>query len=176
MHDKAVPAIFQTIEIGESIPIKNGYTMQMVEANHRLECYGAMITHRKNKLKAEYADRSKNEIIEAKKNGRQINNEITTDLFAYSADTDIKILEMNPTLYECKNLILECTFLEDDELDSARKTQHTHINDILEREKFFQNDKLILSHFSTRYQKKEVVRILNEKLKNWQGPEIVLWI
>jgi len=61
--------------------------------------------------------------------------------------------------------VLECTFLDDKvTAESARDKGHVHLDEIIERAELFENEAILLTHFSARYRAQDVRRILANKL------------
>ena len=83
----------------------------------------------------------------------------------YATDTLAKVLDNEPSLYQAKVLILECTFLnEKKSLEDSRAGCHIHLDEIIERADLFKNDHIVLMHFSQIYKPAEVHQILKERL------------
>jgi ribonuclease Z len=65
-------------------------------------------------------------------------------------------------------LFLEVTFLLDGEQEMARKRGHTHLDDLLTFLKAqpdtLQNEHIVLKHFSMRYEKRLILKVLEQKL------------
>jgi len=49
-------------------------------------------------------------------------------------------------------------------VEDTRKWGHTHLDEIIEKASFFENEKISLIHVSARYSSKEAEAILTEKL------------
>ena len=87
----------------------------------------------------------------------------------YIGDTNELVFSINPELFEYKDIIVECTFLEEDDLGifiiitnviiiiiivtiaQADKTKHCHWLRLREIIKSHPSNNFILYHFSTRY-------------------------
>jgi ribonuclease Z len=67
-------------------------------------------------MKSEYKDLAKNEIINLRKNGVEISENVHLPLFAFLGDTTHKVFDMNPKLLSYPIIIIECTFLLDDHI------------------------------------------------------------
>ena len=60
---------------------------------------------------------------------------------------------------------MECTFIDDAvSKHDAERFGHTHIDDIVARADKFQNEAILLIHFSARYKAEEVRAALKAKL------------
>ena len=57
-------------------------------------------------------------------------------------------------------LLLECSFLLPEDKDRAREYAHIHLDDILERAHLFENEAIVLTHFSQRYRPEEIRQAL----------------
>jgi hypothetical protein len=64
-----------------------------------------------------------------------------------------------------KLLIMECTFVDDAvTVEDAVAFGHTHINQIIAHAERFQNDAILLTHFSARYKREDIMRNLHARL------------
>ncbi len=90
------------------------------------------------------------------------------------ADEIVKAVLENPVLFQAHVLMMECTYLglgdEGEETQKfAKERSHIHIKDIEDHIDLFQNQKLVLCHFSRRYKKNQIltrVAKLNETFGN----------
>jgi ribonuclease Z len=53
-------------------------------------------------------------------------------------------------------LLIECSFLAPEDRDRAREYEHLHLEDFLERAELFENEVIVLTHFSQRYRVEEI--------------------
>jgi ribonuclease Z len=82
--------------------------------------------------------------------------EKSRSIFFYTGDTDRRLLERNAAMYESEVLMIECSFLGERHRANAEKYQHIHIDDIADFAERFQNEMVILTHFSLRYSPREI--------------------
>ena len=76
---------------------------------------------------------------------------------AYATDTLSRVLETSHELFDSRVLILECTFLDGKRtVGEAQERWHLHFEEIRERAERFQNEALVLMHFSQAYSPDEV--------------------
>jgi ribonuclease Z len=74
-------------------------------------------------------------------------------------------------------LITEVTFFRPEHRkDRIHKFGHTHLDDIIERAERFQNELIILAHFSTRYHETEIRRSVERRLPAALKGRVHLWI
>ncbi|MCA9643579.1 MAG: MBL fold metallo-hydrolase, partial [Myxococcales bacterium] len=73
--------------------------------------------------------------------------------------------DTHPSLLETRVLIMECSFLDErKELSASRAGCHIHLDELLERAGEFNNEHLVLMHFSQIYRPEEVHQILERRL------------
>ena len=86
-------------------------------------------------------------------------------------------MDNNPDLFRAKILITEMSFFRaKHRRDKIHKFGHMHLDDFLERADRFENELLIVGHFSTRYHPDEVRRVLEQKLPPQLKQRVRLWI
>lgn len=130
--------------------------VEVFECDHAIPTISYGFSEIKQKLKEEYLGLQGKEIAKLKKEGVEITKEVVTKRFTYVCDTSIRVFDTNPQILEYPVIFIECTFLEDDELENAEKTQHIHWQQL---KPYVQNnpDKIfILFHFSQRYRDTEI--------------------
>ena len=86
-------------------------------------------------------------------------------LFAFSGDSTIEFVLKNELVQKTKVLFLECTYIDNKrDVARAREWGHTHLDEIIENFDYFQNEKLVLVHFSKRYHKNKIKKVLRKRL------------
>jgi ribonuclease BN (tRNA processing enzyme) len=75
-----------------------------------------------------------------------------------------------------KNIIIECSFITDDEIEHAISKKHNHWNYM--KKYVVENPQVnfILTHFSPRYKKKEIEDFFEKELQDNNINNVVLWI
>ncbi len=143
-----------------------GLTVKTFRSYHRVPCNGYAVFSRRNKLR----ELSSQDVGKLRGQGVTVTHEVEYPEIAFCGDTTIKVLEKEPWLLDTKVLVLECTGLdpEGEAMDRAStlRTGHIHLDDLVDfsREHQFNNAAIILTHFSARYNLKEICRAVDEKL------------
>ena len=131
---------------------------------HPVPSLGYQFLRRIEKLRPDYRHLPGAEIGRRRQAGDDIFDVTERLELAFATDTLAKVLDNNPELYQSKVLILECTFLDQRKsLVAARAGCHIHLDELIERADEFQNQHLVLMHFSQIYSPAEVVEILRER-------------
>ena len=150
----------------EEIPIQKNYFVRVVPSYHRVPSQGYILMRRVQKLKKEYTELSDSEIVRLKrKKGPDIFHLSEIPVFGFSGDSTIEFVLENELVQKTQVLFMECTYIDEKRsVGRAREWGHTHLDEIIENIDLFQNEKLVLVHFSKRYSKKKIQSNLEEKL------------
>jgi len=148
--------------------------LDVVECTHSVPCVGFCFSHRVKKLKAEYQGLSSNEIAQLRKSGTAVTEEVDKPLFAFMGDTTPKVFEENEWLTTCPVVITECTFLEDDEIENAERTKHTHWRDLAPIIRANPQCEFVLIHFSKRYTDSQIRQFFAREENSL--PNILPWV
>ena len=89
---------------------------------------------------------------------------LPTFLVAAGVITWSVILEQNEALFRSEVLMIECSFLQDGHQDRAAKYRHIHIDDIADFAGRFENEHIVLTHFSRRYSRDEIQDLVRRRL------------
>lgn len=76
----------------------------------------------------------------------------------YTGDTDRRTLDERAEIYRAEVLIVECSFTAPGDEERAARFRHIHVSDIFERADEFENEIIVLSHFSLRSSPGEIQR------------------
>ncbi|MFL5345582.1 MAG: MBL fold metallo-hydrolase [Hyalangium sp.] len=158
----------------ETIPMRHGDTRKVYrdiwvrafQTHHAGPSLGYQFFRRITKLKPEHQNLPGEEIGRLRREGVPgIFDELERLEVAYATDTLSKVLETAPSILESRVLILECTYL--DEKRTVEETQerlHLHLDEIIARAEQFQNEALVLMHFSQLYSPDHVRDLIRERV------------
>lgn len=166
---------WQSLEDNEEVHVQKDLIVQAIRNNHimtsdvNMKSHSFKVFRTKNKLKEEYASLTGKEIKE-KRDEIGIENMtygIRENIFTYSGDTPI---ENDGRWNHSKVLIHEATFLkrEDMGVDGNKWNKHSTLDEVMKMVAHSEGiGQLILSHFSSRYNKEEIqAAVTNEIKKN----------
>jgi len=133
-------------------------TIESFYSVHTVPTLSYGFIHKIKKLKEEFIDKTTEEITSLKKEGISITEIIHYKKLIFCGDTSIYIFELNPTILEYDNIIIECTFFDDATLNLAISRKHIHWVQL--KEIIISNPSInfYLIHISERYSgTKEIV-------------------
>lgn len=159
---------------GDVHELRGDLCLRAFKTYHSVPSVGYQLFRRVKKLRAEFASLEGQEIARRREAGEDLFQIVERPEVAYATDTLIEVLDREPSLYESKVLVLECTFLDErKDKAHARARCHVHLDEILERAERFRNEHLVLMHFSQFYSPDEVRAILRARCPKELGERIV---
>ena len=151
---------------------KRPYEIETFKCTHKIPTVSYGFSEITNKLKAEYMNYAKEgkgkELGKLKKAGVEITFRKVTKKIAYVCDSTIKVLEDNPSILKYPIVIIECTFLVDDESTSK---DHIYWSELEPYIKKNPDTLFVLIHFSRRYKDEEIRdffdKVTHKNIKPW---------
>jgi ribonuclease Z len=171
------PFTFIPLRAGECADLSERLVIKAIAMSHTLRGNGYIVYEKRKKLAAAHAQKSGSEIAELKKQGVNISEETLIPLVGFCGDSTAAILDQYPDLYQTRCLILECTYVSPS-VDRAKSAEfgHVHVEDLIERADRFQNEMVVLGHFSTRWRRDQIIAELDSRLPQSLKKRAVLWI
>ncbi len=161
-YDMAVELV--PMEPGDEQPFKGNVFVRAFRTHHPVPSLGYQFVRRTQKLRPEFAAFPGPEIARRKAAGENLFYTNESLELAYATDTLLRVIDTHPSLLQTRVLILECSFLDEKkDLESSRAGCHVHLDELLERASDFQNDALVLMHFSQLYEPRMVREILTRR-------------
>jgi len=145
---------------GRQVDLRNDLSVTFLPGRHRVPTVGYLFSEVRKKLVDELIGRPEDEIVALRIRGAEVTRREEIPLLAYPGDCSPEIFEAAPELFRARVLLVECSFLGEDDRDRARKYDHIHLDDIVERASLFQNEAIVLTHFSMRYRPEEILEAL----------------
>lgn len=134
-------------------------------AVHVVPTQGYGIWERRQKLLPELHGVEGNRIRDLKAAGEAITEAVDVPLFAFTGDTRPEVVEREEVVRKAKVLVMECTFIDDRvSVESARESGHVHLYELAERAELFENETILLTHFSARFKASEIEEALDKHL------------
>jgi ribonuclease Z len=147
---------------GERVLLRNDLEVEFLPGRHRVPSVGYLFSEVRRKLKDEFAGRTGEEIAELRRGGVEVTRREEIPLLAYSGDCGPAIFESSPQLFRARALLIECSFLAPEDLARAHAYEHLHLSDFLEHADRFENEAIVLTHFSMRYRPEEIRAALRD--------------
>jgi len=141
---------------GDRWRLRNDLELTVLPGRHRVPTVGYLFSEVRHKLREELAGKEGPEIAALRAAGVEVTRPERLPLLAYPGDCSSEIFEVVPELFGARVLLLECSFLFPEDRDRAREYGHIHLDDVIEHAARFQNEAVVLTHFSQRYTPSEI--------------------
>ncbi|HEU4579417.1 MAG TPA: MBL fold metallo-hydrolase [Polyangiaceae bacterium] len=149
---------------GDERELRPDLSVRAFRTHHTGPSLGYQFFSRVPKLKPEYLGLPGKEIARRRQQGDDLFDHDERLELAYATDTLLHVVETTPSLLRTRVLILECSFLDERKAVSAsRSGGHVHLDELLEKASAFQNEALVLMHFSQMYSPADVHAILKRR-------------
>jgi ribonuclease Z len=147
---------FDEVEIlgmaaGDVVRLGRAHEVRAHAATHRVAANAYEIIEIRHRLKEEGLSQE-----EIHRRRADVIEEYLAPLLFYTGDTDRGILESCDALFRAEVLMIECSFVFDGDQERAAKYRHIHFDDIADFAERFQNQLVVLTHFSRRYGRAEI--------------------
>lgn len=156
---------------GEEHRVSKNTVIRPFATVHPVPSQGYVVYSTKEKLKAEFAGKTGLEIRDLKRAGVQVTTTVEVPEVAFTGDTTADWIAnaggdpVAADALRAKLLICECTFVDDAVTPAgAREYGHTHVDEIAAAADRFENEAVLLIHFSARYTKEDVAAQLKARL------------
>lgn len=143
--------------------------IEVFACTHDVPTVGYGILTKKQHLKKEYHDLKGNSkaLVELKNKGVEITETTYEPNIAFIWDTTINVFNLNPRILNYSVIMIECTFLYDNDYDQSLKKKHIHWSSLKPYTIANPEILFVLIHFSLRYTEQEIALFFkNEGLKN----------
>jgi len=143
--------------------------IEVFACTHDVPTVAYGISTKKQHLKKEYFDLKGNakELVALKKQGIEITDTTYEPNIVFIWDTTINIFKSNPEVFKYPVIMIECTFLYEDDYEHSLTKKHIHWKSLKPYIKKNPNITFVLVHFSLRYSEHDIAEFFNkEKLPN----------
>ena len=165
------------VKPGDELELSREHVITVFRTRHTVPSVGYVVWDRRRKLKEEYQGLTQDQIRDIATSGNEVSEEVRVPLVAYTGDTAPEGLDNYPPVYDAKILITEMTFFRPEHRkEKIHKHGHMHLDDFIERARYFKNEKIILAHFSTRYHERQLSRAVEKKLPAELRERVELWV
>jgi ribonuclease Z len=150
---------------GDELALRPDLAVRAVRTFHPVPSLGYILVRKVAKLKPELLGLPGADIAELRRSGQDVSVYEERIELAYATDTLVSVLDHSPELLRARVLIVEATFLDDRKsLEAARAGCHIHLDEIIERADKFENEHVVLMHFSQLYRPDEINALLDARL------------
>jgi ribonuclease Z len=172
-----LPCTLVATRPGDEIELSRELVVTVSATSHTVPSLGYVVWQRRRKLKPEFQGLPGERIRDIRMSGVDVTAEVRLPRVAYLGDSSPAGLDACQAMYEAEVLIMEMTFVAPSHRkDKIHKFGHMHLDDLLERAGRFRNERIIATHFSTRYHANQIRQHVAKALPDMLGDRLYLWI
>ena len=162
---------------GDEIEISRELVVTVSATVHTVPSLGFVVWQRRRKLKPEFQGLAGDQIRDLRLGGTEVTAEVRVPRVAYLGDSAPAGLDACEAMYQAEVLIMEMTFVAPSHRkDKIHKFGHMHLDDFLERIDRFKNERILATHFSTRYHIHQVRQYVERAVPDMLGGRLHLWL
>lgn len=135
---------------------QRGIIVRCFQMDHSVPSLAYGVASVKQKLKPEYQGLPGAEIAKMRKAGIQVVGDVETPLFVFCGDTTAKCFSSSPGLLDYPVIIIECSFLLEEDRAKAESSKHMMWSDLEPIVLANPHIRFLLIHFSMRYSRQEI--------------------
>ncbi len=175
------PANLRPAVPGKDIILRKDLLVRPFEVNHfgprtqraaLSQALGYSVIEVRQKLKDEFVGLEGPRIVELKKKGMEVTRRVELPRVAFCGDTGPgRFLELE-CVRNAQVLILECTFLEADDMPRARAGGHMHIDDVKAALPNLNNEHILITHLTRRMLPHDANALLRRELGSAAGTRV----
>lgn len=145
--------------------------LEAFHVDHSIPSMGCTLFRYKKKLRKELLSSTPEELIAKRASGEEITIDLYEPLITFMGDCKIESLTKRPEIFDSEYLVLECTFIDDEDEEMAHSKSHSHLNEIIKvlesmGEKM-RCKNIILNHFSMKYSEKHILSAVEKKVPSF---------
>ena len=149
---------------GEELRFDSRHVVRAHPAPHRVAARAWEIVEVRHHLLPQYCGLAPAEIARLRRHGVTVDEEYRRALLFYTGDTDRGLLEQCDEAFRSEVLMIECSFVAEGHRERAARYRHIHVDDLADFSDRFENDLIVLTHFSRRYSREEILDTVRRRL------------
>lgn len=160
-----LPATFVAVGPGDRIELDPTRFVAPFRSPHRVHCQGYALVRRRPRLRRDLVGLPPDAIRERRMAGEDVSELADVAELAFTGDALIEVVDREPLVRTARVLVMEVTFLDDRvPVDACRAKGHIHLDEVIARADLFQNERILFTHFSARYSRREIEDVLARRL------------
>jgi ribonuclease Z len=171
-----IPANLIGVGPGDEFQIKPNLFTRVFPTKHSKGSVGFTVIEKRKRLKPEFGGLTGPQIVQLKKQGIEIDNQLELPIVTYLGDTQYVDFSQLEYVKKSKILIAECTFYETDHTGRAEAGKHMHITEFAKLLESMDNKYIIVTHTTHRTPMADIRKILKDSLSTQIYQKTILFM
>lgn len=160
LEDTQYPLNLVGLSPSDRVALRRDLEVIAHRSTHRIPTVGFEFVELRHKLKAAYEGLDGAALVKMRREGHDPTAPVQTSLLFYTGDTDRGVLEQGDAIFKSEVLMIECSFTGGGDEPRGERWRHMHLSDLYEFSDRFENQIIILIHFSLRDSPAEIHRTI----------------
>jgi ribonuclease Z len=152
------------LAVGARVTVGRDLLVEAFATDHVVPSLGYHLVRRKRRLAPGLAGLSGPDLAALRERGAETSEVVEEIWLSYCGDTGPAVFDLAPAVFSSRILMLECTFLGDQQRGSGRRYKHLHLEDIERFADRFHNAAIVLHHLSRRHRPEELLAEIGRRL------------
>jgi len=157
------------LEPGDRVEVGRDLAVEAFATDHVVPSLGYHLLRGRRRLAAVFAGLPAAELIALRERGVDTGEVVEEIWLTYCGDTGPATFDWEPRLFGSRVLMVECTFLGEEQRGKGDLYKHLHLEDIARRAGDFRNEALVLHHLSRRYKIEDLRAEVDRRLPELAG-------
>lgn len=162
------------LEPGARVELGKGFAVEAFRTDHVVPSLGFHLLAARKRLARHLAGLDSMEIVRRRQAGEAVEETVEEIALTYCGDTGPGVFESEPRLFTARVLMIECTFLGEDQRAKGSAYGHLHADDLAQVAGRFANQAIVLHHLSRRHRRGELLAYLARELPEL-APRVHVW-
>jgi ribonuclease Z len=149
---------------GGRVDVGKDLAVEAFAVDHGIDSLGYHLLRTRRRLRPELRGEAGAAIAARRRAGETVEESRQEIWLSYTGDTGPGVFALEPRLAESRVLLLECTFLGEENRARAAQYHHLHLDDLAAFAAGSRNEAIVLYHLSRRHALAELRRQLEDRL------------
>lgn len=165
LDGQVIPRRLVPLAPGEEFALDAKRFVRPFRTFHRVPSQGYTVWERRHRLRGDLRGKPREELTALRAQGISLDEPYEAPILSFTGDTRAEVLEQVPELGVTETLVIESTFLDGRVTPAqSREMGHIHLDDLLARAELLTAKSIVLHHFSARYTRGEIERLIETRL------------
>lgn len=149
---------------GDRVEVGRDLAVEAFEVPHVVPSLGYHLRRSRRHLRPELRSLAGEEIARRRRAGEVVEETSDEIWLTYCGDSGPEVFDRVPALFSSPILMIECTFAAPGDGERAQRYGHLCFDDLVQRQRQFSNETIVLQHLSRRHRPADLRRRVDEEL------------
>jgi ribonuclease Z len=149
---------------GDRFEVASQLFAEVFAVDHTVPALGYHLVRRGRRLKPEYQETAGDRLAALRRQGVPLEDTVDELMISFCSDSGPRLFELEPRLLDTPILVVECTFIGEEERERAHRFGHLHVDDFAAVADRLRAKSIVLHHLSRRYDSAALLSVVKSTL------------